>query len=96
MAGAFESREQEIACCGSTIYVLWKDIRNGQADIFLNFSTNGGATWQATDIRVDGGDVPGATALDDPRICCDGANAYVAWENDRNTDKDIFFNGSTP
>ena len=72
------------------------DLRNGLADVFLNSSTNGGVTWQSTDVRLDGGDAPGAADSDLPEICCDGAHVYVVWDDGRNTERDIFFNGATP
>ena len=94
--GVSDSDKYRICCSGSRIFVVWEDLRNGLEDIYLNYSTNSGVTWLGTDIRIDGGDVPGAMNSDDPHICCGGEYVYAVWDDDRNLQRDIFFNGSTP
>ena len=94
--GVSDSDKYRICCSGSRIFVVWEDLRNGLEDIYLNYSTNGGVTWLGTDIRIDGGDVLGSTQSDDPHICCEGEYVYIVWDDDRNAQQDIFFNGSTP
>jgi hypothetical protein len=68
-------------CCasGSTIHAVWEDYRNGQSDILFNTSTDGGATWQASNTRIDTGTQAGAVRAVRPSICCSGNNIYVAW-----------------
>jgi hypothetical protein len=38
---------------GRTVFVAWADNRNGSLDIYGNYSLDGGATYQPTDIRFD-------------------------------------------
>ena len=59
------------------MYVVWEDDRNGAADLFLNYSNNGGASWQANDIRIDTGNAAGRTTADSPEVCCDGLTRRV-------------------
>jgi hypothetical protein len=85
----------QISSSGSNVYVVWSDSRNGERDIYFNYSTDEGATWQATDIRLDTGDMPGADQSMGPQIRSSGSNVYVVWEDARNGRDDIYFNNST-
>lgn len=77
------------------VYVVWYDDRNGKSDIFFNFSTNFGATWRSSDIRLDT-NAAGAGRSVYPRISSDNrGNVYVVWYDDRNGNRDIYFNSST-
>jgi uncharacterized repeat protein (TIGR02543 family) len=98
--GTSESWSPQIACSGDNLYVVWEDERNGEYkfDIYFNFSTDGGATWQTSDIRLDTGDSPGASESSSPQIACSGDNVYIVWHDYRNTPliyTDIYFNYST-
>jgi len=84
-----------ICCSGDSVYIAWYDERDGETDIRLNYSTDGGANWQASDIRIDVGDAAGAHRSSYPGICCSGSNVYVSWSDLRNGKWDIYFNCST-
>ena len=92
--GVRDSSNPAICCSGSDVYVVWRDHRNLHSDVFLNRSTDGGATWLASDVRVNT-DAAGADHRQYPQVCCAGANVYVAWEDGRNGGYDIYFNRST-
>ena len=78
------------------VYVVWKDGRDGSWDIYFNYSSDYGATWQANDIRLDTGDAPGANTSREPVISCDNAgHVYVTWDDNRNGSPDIYFNYSS-
>ena len=51
-----------------TYMLVWRDDRNGNKDIFLNYSSDYGMTWQANDIRLDTGSGPGANNSFSPKI----------------------------
>jgi hypothetical protein len=88
--------QPQIACSGTNVYIVWGDDRNGSRDIYLDYSTDGGANWQASDIRIDTGDVLGDNNSWNPQIACVGNNVYVVWEDERNSGiLDIYFNYST-
>jgi PKD repeat protein len=77
------------------IYVVWEDTRNGSKDIYLNYSSDYGFTYQSTDIRLDT-DVPGDWDSTSPQIVCDNnGHVYVVWKDMRNGNPDIYFNYSS-
>jgi len=101
LPGANFSRNPKISSSGNNVYVAWSDERNGGyigQDIYFNYSTDGGATWQISDNRLDTGDTPGANFSINPRISCNGNNVYVVWGDSRNSGswykRDIYFNFS--
>jgi hypothetical protein len=93
--GANSSTSPTISSSGNNVYFVWRDSRNNPPatnDIYFNYSTDGGVTWQASDIRLDTGDPPGASESEWPRISCSGENVYVVWRDQRNGNSDIYFN----
>ena len=92
--GSNYSNDPQICCTGNNVYTAWYDGRNGSADIYFNYSADGGVTWEASAIRLDTGDTPGSNRSSDPRISCSGSKVYVVWMDQRNGEKDIYFNYS--
>jgi len=86
----------KISCDSSGhVYVVWEDNRNGESDIYFNYSSDYGATWQSSDIRLDS-DLPGNSASDRVQICCDNSgHVYVAWDDRRQASPAIYFNYSS-
>jgi hypothetical protein len=82
-AGVAGSLEPRVAASGTYVYVTWFDQRNGLPDVYANASADGGATWLAADVRLDT-DVIGAAISLRPSVACNGASAYVVWEDRRN------------
>jgi hypothetical protein len=74
----------EVDCDGTGhIYVTWYDRRNGLGDIFVNYSSDYGDSWQVADRRLDT-DTPGAIDSGYPEIAVDnGGNVYVLWVDDQ-------------
>lgn len=95
-AGARHSDSVQTSSQGRNVYVVWHEYRvpGAASDIFFNRSTDGGATWQANDTRLDT-DVPGAFESRFPRISCSNSNVYVVWEDNRGQGNHIYFNRST-
>jgi len=78
------------------VYIVWNDTRNGQQDIFFNYSTDYGVTWQPNDIRIDTDDLAGANNSIIPEICSlSDSHVYIVWQDDRDGNDDIYFNVST-
>lgn len=92
-AGTGDSSNPKIACQGSNVYVTWNDFRTLKMNVRFNRSSDAGATWLASDVRLDHV-APGETAAS-PLIACVGAHVYVAWHDDRNGKFDVYFNRST-
>ena len=91
----------KISASGNNVYAVWSDSRNGYhtmgGDIYFNYSNDRGAIWQSSDIRLDTGDAPGASASNGLQISSSGSNVYVVWADKRHGkyDQDIYFNYST-
>jgi len=72
----------------SKVYVVWVDERNGDSDVFVGVSSDGGMTWTDREITVESGVDPQY----DPAISIDEAgDAYVVWEDTRNANSDVYF-----
>jgi len=91
-AATSSSNNVRIAASGNYLYAVWEDWRNGNGDIFFNFSKDGGVTWEANDIRVDN-DSNNFNAVC-PAIGCVGKMVAVVWEDWRSTTADIYYNVS--
>ncbi|MFC1594113.1 hypothetical protein ACFL38_02175 [Candidatus Omnitrophota bacterium] len=81
------------ADASGNIFVAWQDMRNGNWDIYFAKSTNGGISF-LSDVRVD--DTGSAVGYQlDPSLAADASgNIFVAWEDNRNGNYDIFFSKS--
>jgi hypothetical protein len=83
-----------IAAAGSNVYVVWEDTRNGNEDIYLNYSNNHGVTWRNSDIRLDT-NTAGASRSISPEVAASGSNVYVVWYDNRDGSyTDIYMNYS--
>ena len=71
------------------LYVAWQDSRNGEWDIYVSTSTDGisfSAERKITDPNSD---------QINPAMAIDSTNkVYIVWENDRNSNKDIYIASS--
>jgi hypothetical protein len=83
---------------GSYVYIGWEDRRiSGFGEIFFDYSTDNGATWQKPDIGpLDPGAIgmPGMVV----DIKSDGSNVYATWYDSRRFGPgsgDVFFSRST-
>jgi hypothetical protein len=69
-------------------YSVWIDNRNGNPDVYFSYRPAGG-NWQSN-IRVN--DDPGTAGQWCPAIAVDtNGNAFCAWHDDRNGNRDIYF-----
>ncbi|MDW8361883.1 MAG: MopE-related protein [Myxococcales bacterium] len=92
----FVAAAPRVAMVGSRVYVTWRDNRSGALDVRFNRSTDGGATFGMSDVRLDVGTAPGASSSFAPVIAAEGSNVYVAWVDDRNGGTfDIYLNRSS-
>ena len=95
-ASAGPARAPYVSCNeNGYVYIVWRDLENGREDIYYNYSSNHGATWQASDRRLDT-DTAGAKNSQDTRISSDeSGNVYVVWKDERNGKYDIYSNYSS-
>jgi len=91
----FVAATPRVAASGDDVYVVWRDNRNGALDVYFNRSTDGGATFEGTDTRLDLGTAAGSSSSFAPAIDAEGSDVYVAWVDDRSGGSfDIWFNAS--
>lgn len=83
----------ELAFTANSVHVAWQDTRANSVDIYVNRSTDDGATWNPTDTRIDSG---GFMSSYLPKIAAAGSNVYVAWHDGRNhfSRTDVYCNHS--
>jgi hypothetical protein len=95
-AGAARSLEVRlVAGPERRVYTAWQDARHGRDDIYFNCSTDGGATWLANDVRIDSSP-PGASTSSMTALAADATGrVYLAWEDLRHGERDIYFSRST-
>ncbi len=70
------------------IYVVWKDMRDGQADIYFNRSLDRGATWFAEEVRLDT-DPAGYHGSIAPYLAASGNAVHVVWRDLRSSLPDL-------
>ena len=73
------------------LYLVWQDNRRGNWDVYLSTSADG-SNWSAAVRVTDSNDneINPVVAVDSSTV----PNVYVAWEDDRNGNKDIYIAGS--
>src|SRR6266571_252484 len=75
------------------IYVAWPDLRNGNLDIYMSGSTDGGLTWSANK-RVN--DDSGSTTQYMVDLAIDShGTVHAAWEDKRSGAWNIYYSNST-
>ncbi len=75
--GSAQSRDISVSASLATVVVAWRDLRSFPADIYANYSTTLGTTWQATDVRVDTGF---GSALN-PAVGVAGSSVFVVYSD---------------
>ena len=87
----YESERPQIAAMGSDVYAVWTD----GSDIYFNRSLDRGSTWLTAAVRLNTGTPPGVINMSvEPRMAVAGGCVYVAWYDQRNGGRDIYFNRS--
>ena len=73
------------------VYVTWLDYRNGNSNIYFNYTSDYGANWQTGDIRLDTG--TGGSWV--PTISSNGNGyVYVVWPESRDGGDNLYLNYS--
>ncbi len=68
-----------------SVAVVWLDERDGQPQVYANRSTDGGATWMSSDVRVQTHLPRGTFAAVDLAAAASGGTVFVAWAEARDT-----------
>lgn len=92
-ATAQPASDPRLCVAGGNVYVVWTEERaDDGAEVRMAIGRGGGATWDAPMTLGSTGVVGGRA--EHPSLACFGQSAYVAWEDDRNSEigeKDIYF-----
>lgn len=78
-------------CCeGQNVFVVWADDRNAAFagdgyDLYVNSSTDGGATFGSADRQVNALSFTGTTRIETtrPQLCCGNGTLHVVWADTR-------------
>ncbi len=78
--GAADSQSPHLAASASSAFVVWSEFRNGDSDIYMNRTSDHGATWLAADVKIDNA----ATGISsgDTQIAASGSSVYVTYQDD--------------
>jgi hypothetical protein len=87
-----DSKDLALACSGEAVYAVYRDDRNGDYEVFLNASMNGGFIWGASDLKLETDTTVNEAGA--PQLKVEGNLIYVAWEDWRNGLRDVFFQAS--
>ena len=75
-----------LAAAGTTVHVAWQDNRNGGTsfdDVWYQRSTDGGATWQPADLRLNDISVLQGDAEFEMSLAASGSTVVAAWQEER-------------
>jgi hypothetical protein len=84
------SERPSLAILGQDIHVVWQDNRDGNYEIYYSHSSNGGTSWQ-TESRI----TTNAGNSLYPSVYAPGQYVHVAWSDDRDGNKEIYYKRST-
>jgi len=79
-----------IEISSGAIHVFWRDLRDGNGEIYYKRSTSGGVMWSA-DIRLTNN----SANSEFPSAVSDGNNVMVMWADFRDGNKEIYLKRST-
>jgi hypothetical protein len=84
------SLNPSLAVSGSVLQVVWRDSRDGNAEIYYKRSTDGGISWEADTRLTDNPSTSAnaSVAVSDLLVC-------VVWEDSRHGNSEIYFKQST-
>ncbi len=80
-----------VSASGQNVHVVWRDDRHITKEIYYNGSTNGGLTWSGFDTRITSNSVNS----EHPSISCSGPNLHLVYQNNQNTNLQIYYRKST-
>jgi hypothetical protein len=91
--GANASQWVRLNSSGPNVYCVWHDYRSpsGFVDIYFNYSLDNGASWKMEQ-HIDGSTTASSMF---PSIASTDSFVYVAWQDNRLGNDDIYFNRST-
>lgn len=78
------------AISAKTIHLVWRDTRDGNAEIYYKSSVDEGVSWTATERLTND---PGES--EHPKLLADGNNIHLVWRDNRDGSYEVYYKGST-
>jgi PKD repeat protein len=78
------------ATAGAAIHLVWRDRRDGNAEIYYKRSLDGGLTW-TDDIRLTND----MNESEHPKIVAQGETLHVVWRDNRDGNYEVYYKRST-
>ena len=85
-----QSSHPSISVSGSAVQVVWRDVRDGNAEIYTKRSPDGGATW-GPDTRLSFN----TSASEFPSVAAAGLAVHVVWRDFRHGIDEVYYRRST-
>jgi len=79
-----------LAVSGSDVYVVWRESRDGNTEIYFKHSTDGGIIW-GNDTRITNN----VDMSFNPSVTVSGSNIHIIWEDTRDGNSEIYYKRST-
>lgn len=92
-AGSSSTSQNNVECVavsGDTVHVVWYDGRDGNDEIYYKRSVDRGTNW-GSDTRLTNSS--GASSY--PSMAVQGSKVYIAWQDERDGNAEIYFKYST-
>lgn len=83
------SAEPQICCSGLNVYMAYSSRRDASQSIYFNRSTDGGASVEPAEIRLDASDVGDTRSDFGAHLDCDGSHVFAAWSGFEGTTRTV-------
>jgi hypothetical protein len=86
-------QKPQIATDGTNVYIVWQDNKDGNEDIYFDYSPVNSINFGGVDKKVNSD--AGSEEQWHPSIATDGINVYIAWDDQRSgNNEDVYFDYS--
>jgi hypothetical protein len=80
------SDNPSISVAGSFVHVVWKDIRDGNNEIYYKRSTNAGVSWES-ELRLTNN----SASSENPSVFVYSSAVHIVWNDNRDGNNEIFY-----
>lgn len=80
------SQYPSLAAVGSSVHLVWRELRDGNNEIYYKRSTNGGITWEA-DVRLTNN----TSTSREPSVAISNQDVHVVWHDLRDGNYEVYY-----